>query len=255
MTTNTVNRPRLTFLLLAMLVLCAFWAVTAPFIGESNGGIFLVFLSLLIAWPVVAGLVIARWGGRNFWRLGLSVAVVPVTPVALFLLWHVEIAGLVLLRHRFPPPRPMFCNNLVDDERTLLPYWYPPMPVVDRVGHWAWADHQDNLLLVVVLGVPETARVNALASDSSRSRVKIGADREDRYLTLKRTTDALVVILPDGTSRQFVLGPGLAKQFHQTWMSRPVENVLREVGELLGPTEKSALDKFLAGSKRRRAQS
>jgi hypothetical protein len=236
-------RPRPGCLPLALLALCTFWAVTAPFIGESNGRIVLVLYSLLIAWPVVAWLVVARWGGGTGWRIGIGLA----TPVALFLLWHLEVAALARLVHLFPPPRPAFRNDLVDDDRTLLPYWCPPMPMRDRRGHWAWADHRDNVLLLVLLGVPETWRGGGLAGGMSKYRVKVGPDDEERHVTLARTKDALVVVLPDGTHREFALGPGLARRFHETHRSTPVENLLREAGELLRPGEKAKFDEFLAG--------
>src|SRR3954451_1757362 len=86
-------RPGLA-LLLVLLTLCTFWAVTAPFIAESNGGIVLVLLSLVVAWLVVSRLVIDRWGGK---RLGSKVVVVAATPLVLFLLWRLEMDGLVLL--------------------------------------------------------------------------------------------------------------------------------------------------------------
>ena len=243
-------RPRLACLLLVVLLLCAFWAVTAPYIcgaeRRDRPGPPLPDCRLACR---LRGTVIARWGGSGLLRIALSVAVVPATPVALFLLWHLEIATLVLLWHRFPPPRPMFHNDLVDDERTLLPYWYRPMPVTDRLGHWAWADHRDNLLLVVAFGVPETGRGNALGSNRFEYRVKVGPDHQDRYVTLKRATDALVVALPDGSHRSFVLGPGQAKRFHEARVSSNAKNVLREAGELLDPAEKAKLDKFLSGSR------
>jgi hypothetical protein len=175
------------------------------------------------------------------------VAAVPATLVGLVLLWRLEVESLVWLLHHFPPPRPMFCNDFVDDDRALLPYWYPPVPDVDRLGHWAWADRRDNVLLVVATGVPKPSRLGALASGPQQCMVRVGDDREDRFVTLRRTRDALVVVLPDGSLGQFGLTPGLAEQFDAARRSRRVNNLLWEAGGLLEPGEKAEFDKFLAG--------
>jgi hypothetical protein len=232
-----------------LLGLCVFWAATAPGIGELNGMILLIPFSIVVAWLLLVLLIIACWGGRSLWRVALLTVIVPAIPFLLCLLWRLEIASMVWLMHRFPPSRPIFHNDFVDDDRVLLPFWDEGSCLVDRHGHWAWADYDDNVLLVVATGVPEWSRTNALSSGISSSKVCVGDDRDKRFMTLKRTTDALVVVLPDGSIGRFALASGLAKRYHLTrWLSHVDEgSVLREARELLGPDEKTKFAGFLAG--------
>jgi hypothetical protein len=213
----------------------------SPFICESNGGIVIVLGSALLAWAFIAAFCFARWG-----TCGLVVGIL-TAPVVLALLFPAEVSVLSWILHRVPPPRPMFSNEFVDDERTLLPYWYDPISIVDRFGHWGWADYKDNLLLIVVTGVPETSRWQALSPGTHETTIAIGDDHKGQFMVLQRTRNVLVVILPSGDSGHFALKSGLASQFHQERRSKDVKNVLREAGELLEPAERAEFVKFLAG--------
>ncbi len=239
--TNNRSRPRIRWLLLGIVCLCLFWAGVSPFICESNGGLFIVLLSGIVAWFLIAGFCLHRWG-----TFGLVIGIL-VAPVGLALLFPAEVAVLSWILHVVPTPRPMFCNDFADDERTLLPDWRDPTPIVDRFGHWGWADYEDNLLLIVVTGVPETSRWQALSAGTHESKIAIGDDGKGQFMVLQRTQNTLVVVLPNAESKHFAPKNGLARQFHQLRCSKNVQNVLREAGDLLEPTERAEFTKFLTG--------
>lgn len=236
---NNRSRPRIRWLLLGIFCLCLFWACLSAFICESNGGVFIVFLSGILAWVLIAGFCFARWGGY-----GLAAGIV-IAPIGLALLFPTEVAVFSWILHGVPTPRPMFCNDFAGDERALLPDWRDPTPIVDRFGHWGYADYEDNLLLIVVTGVPKTSRFQDLSPGTHESTIAIGDDSKGQFTVLQRTQNALVVILPSGDSKQFALKSGLARQFHQERCSKNVDNVLREAGELLEPAERAEFTKFL----------
>ena len=96
-------------------------------------------------------------------------------------------------------------------------------------------------------GVPGTARYQAISPGTYESTVAIGDDGNRRFTVLRRTRNALVVVLPSGDTRKFSLESGLAKQFHQERRSKNVANVLREAGELLEGAERTELATFLVG--------
>jgi hypothetical protein len=231
-------------LILALAVLCAFWAVIAYFV-EFDVCAFLILASLLAAWPLFVGLLILRWGGFTGERLVFSVLSVPASLVGLFILFQMEMAVLGVLLRLCPPPRPMFCNDFVAGGETLLPRWRIPLPVHDSFGHLGWPDLHDNLLLVVANGVPGVSR-ERLDSTSSQCRVQVGDDRGNLFVTLDRTRDTLVVILPDGSVGRFTLAPGRAEQFRTARRAQQIRNVLRQAGELLDPADKQEFDRFLA---------
>lgn len=171
------------------------------------------------------------------WRLiVVGFLLVPIAFVLLFC------AGVVRL------PRPMFHNDFSAGER-LWPHWEPPHPCRDECGHWAWADYEDNLLVVQATGVAETGRSKPLAAGVKQARFRLGSawedERSNTHVIIPRMHDALVVILPDGRWQRFSLAPGFAKDFHREWVTELASNLLRDAAGLLDGEERMRLDEFL----------
>ncbi len=246
---TTRKQPRIRWLILGIVCLCLFWGGLLYF-ADGMGVWLSIGCSGLLAWVLIAGFSFARWGRR-----GLAGAIF-AAPVALYLLLSVEFKVISLVLLCMPPPRPMFCNNFVYDDRAPLPYWRHSTAIADRFGHWGWADYEDNLLLIVVTGVPATGVSGTtfwevhttIPEGMHESTITIGDGPNERSTVLQRTQNALVVILPNGDSGHFALNSGLARQFHEERRYKDVENVLREAGELLEHAEKMKFVKFLAGN-------
>jgi hypothetical protein len=215
---------------------------------------FLVLLTWLVAWPALAYFLVKRWGGRSGPGLLFSVLAVPGSLVGLYLLWLTEIEAIGWAMHRYPPPRPMFCNDFVSDERTLLPYWYGPETLSDTYGHWAWCDYGDNALVVIATGVPAELQdgfycmsmSSGIQPGTRESVIHLRADPDKGLITLPRTRDVLVIVLPDGKMQQFPLPPGEAKRFHKARPSQlKKQNLLREATALLAPPDRASCEVFL----------
>ena len=225
-------------LLLLLVAINACCAAVVLFSKESLvGGTFAV----AVAWVLLSLLLPVA-------RRGLVLSIVFVG--ALMVLFRLEIAALSLPLHRFPPPRPMFCEKFGEDEQQLLPSWHPSCEDADRYGNWAWVDKQDNVLLIVVTGEPRGARKNALQTGLFKCRVKVGADYEERFVTLPRMKDTLVVVLPDGSLHRFPNRGVLPIRKFQFWLyanNRGVEpSALELAGIGLEPAERAKFDRFLA---------
>lgn len=148
-------------------------------------------------------------------------------------------------------PRPMFHNFYAyhPDGRPPWPRWWMNPPLVDEYGHWGWADYDDNVLVIVATGVPSMSRFGAMRSGQKLSEFRVGDDREDQFVSVGRTTNQLVVILPDGSVGRFTLSDGDAHRYYEQRESAVVENVLQEAAELLSETERLKYLGFREGYK------
>lgn len=216
------------------------FALLAPMLGMGtiHFGILLHFLAVV----VLAAQGVRLVGRGLSWQVGVLVA----TLVAVYVVFAAEVAIMSWYLHRHPPDRPMFHNRFVQDERALLPFWYPPIPRADRYGHWLWSDFEDNALVVVVTGIPRTSRYGSIDAGQDAIRFRVGDDAGDRFVTIERTENVLIVILPDGKVGRFSLSQGLARSFFERASRVASENFLREACDLLDASEKQKCDAFLA---------
>ena len=225
--------------LMVLIAAIVIFALLAPHIGMGTIDMPCVLYVGAVTALAVMGI---RLVGRTTAR---SVAVLLGTALGLAVLFYVEGGLLVIYYMRHPPPRPMFHNHFGGHERALLPFWHGPWHTVDSLGHWAWADYGDNVLAIVATGVAEKGRSGALLASQHESRFKVGDNFADNYITIKRTKDALVVILPDGKWKPFALTPGAAESFDKESRLSGTRNLLRKAGELLDQQQRTAFDEFL----------
>lgn len=216
------------------------FALLAPFLhmGSAFAGLGLLLVSIVAL--ATQGACLVRRG------VFMKVAVVLATPLMVYALFGMVVAIMTAYLYRYPPARPMFRNMFIQHERVLLPIWYVPVPRSDAYGHVLWADFEDNVLVVVVPGVPERGRYGHIKAghDSTRFYVEDGA--KDKYVTIERTKDALIIILPDGEVGRFTLGTGLAEPFYNGRDRKSSENLLRQACEVLDAAEKQRCEAFLA---------
>lgn len=253
MATPFVRSPRaaLLALVLALLALCGFWALLMLHTSEGNGMIRFIPLSFVAAWPIITFLGFA-WIGSSVrgavLRVVLFILILPAVLVCLLAIFAVQFHGTVYILHLRPPPRPMFHNHFVDDDRVLLPYWREDSPIMDGFGNLCFADHEDNLLVVILSRVPYAGSWGWLTTVGLyETRFQFHDEPGGRTVTVPRTKDTLIVVLPSGEQQQFGLDPTLARQFHlDRYPSNNVKNVLREAGELLASEERQAFDAFIA---------
>jgi hypothetical protein len=133
----------------------------------------------------------------------------------------------------------------------LAYYWIPNTPIADSHGHWAWVDGEDNLLVVQATGTAERGRSHAMVGGRTMARFRLGSawddERDNQYVTIPRTRDALIVILPDGRWQPFPLGPGQAAGFFRGQLDRdePSADLLRDAGALLDEGGKAEFESLL----------
>ncbi len=100
--------------------------------------------------------------------------------------------------------------------------------------------------MVVVTGIPRTSRYGSIDAGQDAIRFRVGDDAGDRFVTIERTENVLIVILPDGKVGRFSLSQGLARSFFERASRVASENFLREACDLLDASEKQKCDAFLA---------
>lgn len=118
----------------------------------------------------------------------------------------------------------MFHDSYAAGGHGLVYYWIPNTPIADKRGQWAWVDRADNLLVIHATGTAVRDRSQAMVGGQEAARVRLGSaweyERDNQYVTIPRTQNALVVILPDGRWQQFPLQRGQAAGLFRTLMNR-----------------------------------
>ena len=134
------------------------------------------------------------------------------------------IAVLVTLRMTglWRPPRPMFANEFgVHVERPSVPTWRYCEPLVDQHGVWIWADFADNVLAVHVTGIQDTSRIGPIVPGVQETKFRLGLYPVDRWATLQRTQNELVMLSQSGRFLRFPLPHGAAESFYRTQSADP----------------------------------
>ena len=151
------------------------------------------------------------------------------------------------------PPRPMFHESYAPGGLGWIPTWGRNGPLRDNRGQWLWVDSGDNLLVVHATGTAERGRSHPIIGGTQAARIRLGSawadEPELRYVRITRTRDRLVVILPDGRSRAFPIGPGQASAFfkHETQRESPSFDLVEAVGSVLDRESRAPLVEFLSG--------
>jgi hypothetical protein len=157
------------------------------------------------------------------------------------------------------PPRPMFHDSYAPVGMGLIYAWIPNTGLADKHGHWTWADETDNLLVVQATGTADNGRSFAMDGGWRSASFRLGSawddKRDNQYVTIPRTQNALVVILPDGRWQQFPLRCGQAAAFRESAAFRQSQvgrdnrsvNILQDAGALLDAGGKDDFEAFLKG--------
>ncbi len=215
-----VSRALTTGLALAAVVAIAVASI-AWLASESER--FAMSWLLVGVWFVVSLILTRVFGHTPYRRLGV------VAGVFLFviLLFEVQLAVMDAALRKWPPPRPMFHNYFGIMFWSLLPTWGSaesvPMPykvndnppMLDKMGNMAWADHDDNVIVVVV-GASVNNQANYPETGQAETKFwagPFGLEKPHPAVTVQRTSDRLIVIRPDGAVRSYALRPAQPKSF------------------------------------------
>lgn len=148
------------------------------------------------------------------------------------------------------PPRPMFHDSYAAGGFGLVPYWIPNTPLRDTHGQWLWLDMEFNVLVIQATGTAETGRSHAMVAGRERARFRLGrawdVEHDNQYVTIPKTRDSLIVILPPGKWLAFGLRRGQAEQYFRKAIREELPDLLLGVGSLLGQEEKARFDELLA---------
>lgn len=163
-------------------------------------------------------------------------------PLAFVSLAALLVLGFVWVRPWYKEHyRPMFWY-LAHGERSFLNPWGFEFPTADEEGNFAVPDNTLNLLLLVVAPRQGVGRDfwnhawGSLRSSANRSRAILQLDSSgSRPVQIDRTTDALIVILPDGSQSRAPLKCGEAMRMFQTIQ------LIHLLGERTGRTILSSL--------------
>jgi len=211
----------------------------APDCSETTSGE--MFAVLFVTWVALTVIVNAA-----FFRGPLLAHC--LSPVATFFFvlclsnWETRI--LVARWHANPPPRPVFCNYFVEDERVLLPYWGRAERISDERGNLMCADHEDNLLAIVINGA-SGGRTSMQRTSIDEYQFRVVDGSSERWVGVHRTRDALVVVRSDGAVASFPLTVNVAKAFHEERRRSKIKDLLLDVGVLLDAADLLKLNSFV----------
>lgn len=239
------GRPAFLAYFATILAIGVSWWFVAPLIGMGTIGILFFFvigstLSLTIvgSWSSEAG------PARTF---GLFLASFVI--VCILLIGETLSINSYLMKN--PPARPMFNNHFGEHERSLLPFWWGPRPIVDGAGNWCWADFDDNVLAIVITGDSTRGRYSPIRCGMNETRFKAGADSGEAYVTVPRSTNRLVVIPPNATLADFPLPLGAAAGFEEEFVSAGAQDALESARAKIADGYRSRFDEFVGAFLRR----
>jgi hypothetical protein len=147
----------------------------------------------------------------------------------------------------------MFHETYAAGGHGFVPYWLPNTAWAYSHGNWFWVDTADNLLVVHATGTTERGRSHAMVGGQKAARFRLGSawdvERDNQHVTIPRTTDALVLILPDVRWRRFPLRSGQAAGFMRSELhqDQPSANLLPNAGALLDANGLIEFEAFLNG--------
>ena len=199
---------------------------------------------MFLTWVAVGTIACLAWGRNVPLKIGLFV----FAGIAVAVFFDAEVEFMARRIRTGKARAPMFTTGPEESKMALLPHWRSSPPTSDDFGQVAVADYDANVLAVVLTGVPGDRgfyTVEGEVDGFSVRGLKIG-----RPVTFPRMSNVMVVILLDGTHKEFSLGPRTAWRFCPPgdWIhDRRRKNVLREARELLGAPELAGFDAFIAG--------
>lgn len=219
--------------------IAAAWYWVAPLIGMGTVQILFVFAIGSILLLTVVGCWASERGAAR------CVGVFLVSAGVVCALLFAETCFLQNYLLQYPPARPMFHNQFGEHERCLLPIWWRPRPIVDATGNWCWADFEDNILAIVVMGDSTRGRYSPIRSGMAETQFKAGPDSGEVYVTVPRCTNRLVVILPNATMGAFPLSPGQAESFEEKIASSGSQNMLETARAAIEDGDRNRFDEFV----------
>jgi hypothetical protein len=152
------------------------------------------------------------------------------------------------------PARPMFHNTYAagPDGRPPWRIWQMCPVVADDAGNWMWADFPDNTAAIVVTGDLTQARTGPIVTGISETKFKVGADESDKYVTVGKDSNRLLIISPSGEVKRIALRVGLAREIYQhcsdTAHHERHFEMFSEVAKSLDGQERQELDAILAAA-------
>lgn len=157
---------------------------------------------------------------------------------------------LIARLYSSPPPRPLFHNQFVGDERVLLPYWRRDPPLSDNRGNLMFADDADNMLAIVIKG-SRNGCSSTRAVSNDELQVEVVDEATTRWVSVRRDQNSLVAVRPNGDVAKFSLAPGAAEVFHREHRSRRLADLLFEVEPLMENDDYRMLNSFVSEIKDR----
>jgi hypothetical protein len=254
----TRRKPRLLWFLDFTVAITAVWAFAAFALDWEAGGGLVAVLALLAGWLVLFVMVM-RHLKLKLDEVGCVSATViaPATLLALVLLMLFDFTIFGWVRRGQPPPRPMFHNHLRHGRVwSDQPIWESHERWLDS-GHLWLADHDDNIVVIVLSASRLLGRESERILAGMRSTTIPGLD--DRAgqslpaLTIDRTPDRLHILTLGNVERVFVLQPGAARRLDVLLSEDerrddddPWRNLsLRDLRDYLEPDQQAAFDDWL----------
>ena len=142
----------------------------------------------------------------------------------------------------------MFHNHLTSWQ-LLLPTWGSEdaiprpylgednLPMLDKLGNVAWADHADNVIVLIVRGATNS-QWNEPVTGREETKFRAGPvsyepEQVGPWITVRRTSNKLIVIRANGIARSYPLPPDVVKRFHESHPYQPYPRVEAHISDSL----------------------
>ena len=134
-----------------------------------------------------------------------------------------------------------------------MPTWRFCEPLVDKHGVWIWGDFADNVLAVQVTGILDLNRTGPIVPGVEGTKFRLGLYQEDRWATLQRTRNELVLLSPKGEFLRFPLEAAAAEAFYRDVSAEMVQSnapidLMERARQLLSNEQRVQLQAFLEKS-------
>lgn len=208
-----------------LLAVNAHFLIAGPLIG----------LTLIMGCVLLIACATSCWRSRldGMWRTFLTVLSIPVILVVLPGLLYLELRGVDLYYHAYPPPRPLFHNDL----GMFNPRWRAYMGYMGESHRWL-GDHEHNILVIIMYHDFQSYHLPNTRAGLNSATIHLG---EGEQVTIDATPNMLHVMKVGQGSHSFRLQPGMAQQFEHWLIDRP----LADVRELLAPGQEAEFDTWV----------
>lgn len=164
-----------------------------------------------------------------------------IAAIATVLTTYITFDLIIALCYAYPPPRPLFRNILIGDDRVLLPVWAHESHHIDSQNTIALVDHGENLIVMIRPNGATPKKLPEVQCSFDTVRVNYIGSTPSSWL-VTRQCNLLVIVSYQLDPLEFRLAAGAAKRLESDFYDDPSISLLSTAAKYVEPADRA---KFL----------